>query len=466
MELIQNAIGTERGDPIPADLPTLPAKRADWVGLALGDAELLSDLAHGFGGPFHLLFPARFKANVETFRTVLRAAGIDGHICYAKKANKAACWVECCAEKSIGVDVSSAPEIRAALAAGVHGGDLVVTGPAKCAETLRLALRHDCLITVDSLDELERILCLDELEHIFCVGRRARLLLRCRPPDNPDSRFGLAEPEVEHAMRRVLHAGPGVRMEGFSFHLSGYAIQPRAAFAATLIRRCLRARELGLAADVVNIGGGFAVEYVEAQHWHPFLHGHRPDWYHARKTFDGFYPYHSPVAGAAMLAAILDTVPTGGDRSLAASLCEANVTLALEPGRALLDQAGCTVFTVRGIKAREYGILTVDGTSFSLSEQWFASEFLPDPVLLPATAGVPFPACVGGASCLESDMLTWRKVVFPRRPVIGDQLVYLNTAGYQMDSNESPFHELPLPPKIILTYDNRRLRWRLDATSR
>lgn len=428
---------------LPLGLPALPAKQADWVRLVLADGRSLSDFAHAVGGPFHLLYPARFRANVDAFRAVLRASGTNGRICYAKKANKAACWVECCADQGVGVDVTSAAEIRGALAGGVRGSDLVVTGPAKTTETLRLALRQDCLVAVDSLDELERVLGLRQ---------HARVLLRCLPTDTPDSRFGLTESEIELALRSCRRAGSRVRMEGFSFHLAGYEVAPRANLAAGLTRLCLRARQLGLAADVVSIGGGFAVDYVEAEHWHRFRQEDRPECYHAGKTFDGCYPYHSPVAGAAMLAAVLDTVPTGADRSLATILGDAEVTLAIEPGRALLDQAGCTVFTVQGVKDREYGIITVDGTSFSLSEQWFASEFLPDPVLSPGTAGTPFAACVGGASCLESDMLTWRKVVFPRRPVIGDQLVYLNTAGYQMDSNESPFHDLPLPPKIVLSY--------------
>ena len=51
----------------------------------------------------------------------------------------------------------------------------------------------------------------------------------------------------------------------------------------------------------------------------------------------------------------------------------------------------------------------------------------------------------------------------PSRPRAGDALVYLNTAGYQMDSNESPFHELPLPRKVALEFDEDfQLHWRLD----
>jgi diaminopimelate decarboxylase len=86
-----------------------------------------------------------------------------------------------------------------------------------------------------------------------------------------------------------------------------------------------------------------------------------------------------------------------------------------------------------------------------VSEQWKGSEFLPDPVLWPRAAIIePVAACIGGASCMEYDMLTWRRVPFPRSPQPGDLLVYPNTAGYQMDKNESEFHQLPLPERFVV----------------
>jgi diaminopimelate decarboxylase len=261
-------------------------------------------------------------------------------------------------------------------------------------------------------------------------------------------------------------------MEGFSFHLSGYDVRQRADLAVELVHLCGRARELGLRADRVSVGGGFAVDYVAAEDWRRFEESRRAEHFHAGKSFGGFYPYHSPVAGADALRTMLAATPAGERTSLAALLRAAGVTLLVEPGRALLDQAGFTVFRVQGVKERDgYAVLTVDGSSLSLSEQWFDSEFLPDPVLVPAgsrpvaDAG-PYPACVGAATCLESDMLTWRKIPFPLRPAVGDLLVYLNTAGYQMDSNESAFHELPLPPKVVVepsaSAQSSPFRWRLD----
>jgi diaminopimelate decarboxylase len=300
------------------------------------------------------------------------------------------------------------------------------------------------------------------------------VLLRVLPGTDPHSRFGFdptgRDSELDRALDRCVAARDRVAMHGFSFHLGGYAPGPRAALAAELVERCRAARERGLVADSVSIGGGFAVSYLAPEDWARFVRGRRDEWFHAGRTFGHFYPYHQSPTGAGMLGEVL-RAPVPGHRDLAAALVATGVRLLLEPGRALLDGAGFSVFGVRGFKRRgDHGIVTVDGLSASVSEQWKNSEFLPDPVLWPARgAGAgdgasdvtdePVAACVGGSSCLEYDMLTWRKVPFRRPPRPGDLLVYPNTAGYQMDKNETEFHQLPLPARVVL---DERLRWRLE----
>ncbi|MFD4945304.1 Y4yA family PLP-dependent enzyme [Streptomyces sp. NPDC058409] len=446
--------------PLPT-LPVLPDAATEQV-LASG---LLPELAYAFGGPFHFLLPDAFDANLWDMQGALAAAGVDGFVYFAKKANKAALFVERAAAGGAGVDVASVAELREALGHGVRGEHLVVTGPAKDPALLHLAVQHGAPVAVDALDEL------DTLVTIALTGRirPARILLRALPTAQPHSRFGLTEAELATALDRCVQAGDAVRMEGFSFHLSGYALQPRADLAARLVELCLKARVQGLEASRISIGGGLPISYTDADSWHTFLTEHKSSHYHAGKTFHtgDFYPYHSPLAGADALAALLATQPQAHEHSLARLLRDAGVLLLLEPGRALLNQAGATVFRVQGVKERDgYQILTVDGTSLSLSEQWFNSEYLPDPILIPQDPDSPegaFPASVGAATCLESDMLTWRKISFPRRPRTGDLLVYPNTAGYQMDSNESPFHDLALPPKVVVDHtDEPRPRWRLD----
>jgi diaminopimelate decarboxylase len=445
-----------------APVPRLPARLQEpGRGVLTHDQALLHELAAGIGGPYHVLFPECFDAAATGFAAVLGDVGGHGRVYFAKKANKAACWLRRCAELGVGVDVASLGELRGALSEGVRGDALVVTGPAKGTELHRLAILHRSLIVVDALDELDRVIAL-------AVGLgQARILLRCLPSEGSASRFGIDEAELPIALERCTQAPDTVRLEGFSFHLSGYEVAPRADLAGRLLAWCARARELGLPAGAISIGGGFAVDYVDGAAWEDFRPHLEPQHFHAARGFEDYYPYHSPVAGPAMLRAVLRAVPAGETEPLAALLRQSGIALLCEPGRALLDQAGFTVFTVQGVKARgNYAIVTVDGTSLSLSEQWFNSEFLPDPILVPRSgctaSGGPFTACVAGVSCLECDLLTWRKVAFPTRPHIGDLLVYVNTAGYQMDSNESRFHDLPLPPKIVVERCPGAPRWRFD----
>ncbi|MGX1806641.1 Y4yA family PLP-dependent enzyme [Nocardia sp. NPDC055321] len=441
----------------PITAAPMPAHRDAWERRMLADPALLRELADAIGGPFHLMYPERVVRNIRDFQRVFTGHGVVGAIYYGKKANKSPSVVRACARAGAGVDVSSAQEFVAALGGGVRGADLMVTGPSKSARLLELAARHRALVAIDDLGELAR------LGAVAKGNEPARVMLRVMPP-NSGSRFGLTCDELDLALTAADEKS--IRLEGFSFHLTGYDVADRAELALTLIERCREARGLGHPVTTISIGGGFGVNYVAAETWRAFLDGVNPRWFHGDRAprTETYYPYHCPVPGPAMLAAILEY------RQLADQLRASGIRLAIEPGRALLDRAGCSVFGVQGVKTRtahghRYAILTVNGTSLSLSEQWFASEYLPDPVLWPPRPGELTPTCVGGASCLEDDMLSRRRIPLPRPAEIGDLLVYPNTAGYQMDSNESAFHELPVPAKVVLHTANGELRWTLDGKS-
>jgi diaminopimelate decarboxylase len=437
---------------------SLPAIEPLWAQQVREDPHLLADIAHSVRGAFHVLHPAQFASNTEAFKKVLAAEGVAGQVYFGKKANKAECWLPACARSDAGVDVASAPELAHALSSGIRGADIIVTGAAKSDELLWLAARHRCLIAVDALDEMDRLL------SVASSCGPVRVLLRVLPEVNPHSRFGLATAELDAALERCVQARDLVDMAGFSFHLNGYEVAPRAGLADELIDACLAARHRGLAAGSISIGGGFAVSYLDGPTWQRFNRDYQDSWFHHNKTFTQFYPYHQSPTSAAMLRAILAGPGTGPYASLGAKFARTETRLLLEPGRALLDGAGFSVFPVQGFKERgDYGIVTVAGLSASVSEQWKNSEYLPDPLLWPgAGAGTPTTACVGGASCLEYDMLTWRKVPFPHEPRYGDLLIYPNTAGYQMDKNETEFHQIPLPTRVVVTRDETGFRWSLD----
>lgn len=169
-----------------------------------------------------------------------------------------------CAQVGAGVDAASAPELVHALSCGVRGSDIVVTGPAKSEHLLWLAARHGCLIAVDALDELDRVIALAHR------GESVRIMLRVLPEVNPHSRFGLNPTELDAALQQCAQQRSRVSMEGFSFHLNGYEVAPRAQLAAQLVDRVVEARAQGLAATSISIGGGFAVSYLDAETWDRF----------------------------------------------------------------------------------------------------------------------------------------------------------------------------------------------------
>ncbi|MFF2775977.1 alanine racemase [Streptomyces sp. NPDC058052] len=444
----------------------LPALRHPTVSRLLADHRaLLADLLDGLGSPLHVVLPEIFEENVVRLRRVFAEAGADAEILFAKKANKADCYVRSAAALGVGVDVASSPELVKALAGGVPGHRIGVSGPEKDDTLHALAVQHGSLVAVDSPGELRRL-----ADTARSVRRRARVLLRSRTEGQPGSRFGMSAGERESAVTLCAEFAEHIELQGFSFHLNGYSAAERAAAASEMIDHCLDARRRGApGAELVDIGGGLPVRYVEPRLWDAFLAQNHPDQYHAGKAFKDFYPYGGQTADQAARAIM--TYPVGDGESLAAKARRHAVRFLVEPGRALLDQAGFTLYRVQQVDDRRdtdgYAIVTAAGSSFSLSEQWFNSDYLPDPLLISAdpVADEPFPACVAGSTCLESDMVTWRKIGFPRPVRRGDLLVYLNTAGYQMDSNESPFHDAALPTKAVLRLHEGAdaPRWRLDG---
>jgi diaminopimelate decarboxylase len=415
----------------------LPGIVSPFIASVLDNAALVHEVADAFAGPVHCLDPNAMVRNIAMFRAA--APGVK--IAFAKKANKASAFVDTAVAAGIGVDVASLPELEHALARGAR--ELSLSGGHKSQALLERAVVAGVTIVCDSDDDLEHVAALAKRH-----GLRASVQLRFRPESQRDSRFGFAESNLA-AVASIIDAAR-LDCHGLAFHCNGYDVHERVVAIESAVRHLAMLQAQGFAAHTINIGGGFTVRYRE--------HGsvsQEPRDYHAGHVPSSVYPY-TASDGPTMLRAIVERVKlTAGTR------------LMIEPGRALLDQAGLTAFRVLGTRERSgYGIVTVDGTSFSLSESWFGSEYLVDPLVIPREprANEAWNGCIAGASCLESDMLAWRKIPFARKPHAGDLLVFVNTAGYQMDSNESELHGLPLPKKVVLSArPTGGLRWHLDG---
>ena len=412
------------------------------VGAVLRDRARLREWVACFGSPLNLVFPGIARENGRRWCAALEPIHPAVAIRFAMKCCRSDALTAGLADAGIGMDVSSAQEVQAAMRALVPAERISFTGPDKPEHDLAMCLAHGIVVNVDSLGEADRLVALERQ-----VRGRGRALLRLLPSLQPRSRFGLGPHDLIEAARR-LQAG-GVAVEGLSFHLSGYDSAERVRVAAEALELMKTLAANGFPISALSIGGGLKLSYLDADVAEGRIN-EMETWGGARRPCN--YPYFSEEGSECQAAAILRTVLAAPvNRETVRAL---DLRLILEPGRALTDQCGATLYRVTGIKRTEAGqhLVVLDGTSFSASESWWGSDFMPLPVHLPAGVSNAGPAeCVlVGRSCLESDVIRWRVVRFARLPRAGDLIWLHNTAGYQMDMNESAFHRSPVPRKLAV----------------
>lgn len=429
----------------------------------------LFELIDAFGSALHIVFPEIVGENIERYRAVFRETLIDGTMLYAMKANKSEAVIEAVANAGIGVDASSLYELRRAVSHGIKGHNIGISGPMKDRRLLLLAIQHDSLISVDSMDDLHHVM---QISKMSVTDRKVKIMIRLNDVGAKNSRFGIPRSDLPNVYEMLRTEGQKIELQSFAFHLDGYSPEERVKAIKMIISEIQQARALGFSCNTINIGGGFTISYIDQAAWEKFKCEHESDTsetaFFNGKRFSGFYPYHSEHSKEHFLRQILKSEILETRKSIAEVLRSENIELWIEPGRSLLDQAGITLMRVKGVKRTANGenIIEVEANINHLSEQWFNTEFLPDPIHIQREQDDQedsFNASVGGNTCMEMDMITWRKIGFKHTPKSGDILVYVNTAGYQMDTNESEFHLLPLPEKIAAYQAHGQWRWKRDS---
>ncbi|WP_064119893.1 Y4yA family PLP-dependent enzyme [Pseudomonas fluorescens] len=412
----------------------------------------LGDLVEQHGSPLNMVWPHAFELNTQALLTVLKQYKVAHAIFYGAKANKSQSLLGAAADAGIGVDVSSIHELQAALRAGVPGAKICATGPAKTAVFHQALISAGALICVDSREELEHLTGVIAAQ---ATPVKARVLLRYRPKDCESSRFGMGAQGLLDCLQRLTEQREFFHFEGFHFHLGGYGFESRVQAFREVAGFVEAAREMGLNPQMIDIGGGLPIRYVEPEAYARFLQNdNNPSHYYHQKVPAAYYPYGSELTAPQWLTLLLEAELSSG-LSIANYLNQHTITLALEPGRSLVDQSAISIFRVTRTKklADNKTVIFVEGSSFSACETWFASEYLVDPILISTqqTPSAPTQAYIAGHSCLDDDVLSYRLINFANEPRSGDLLIYVNTAGYQMDLLENEFHRHPLPRRLTAT---------------
>ncbi|GID28954.1 Y4yA family PLP-dependent enzyme [Paractinoplanes brasiliensis] len=449
----------------------------------LAENALLHQLADGLGSPLNIVLPEALAPNVESFRAVYRRHRLRGHIYFAHKANRSAALLRQLAATEAGVDVASLAELQHALGAGFTPDRVIATGP-KNREFLWLAARTGVLVNADSLDEVSELAALvavDRLPRVRVMVRLSGFASHGVRLISRRSRFGVPADRPAEALDRLEKHADQLELVGVAYHLDTIG-QPEKAVA---LEGCLAAidecRRRDVGAWSIDIGGGFGVNYLaDAGQWERYTSelaqavlGRRPPmtWnghgYGLRNEGGtlrgalGLYPAYRPVSGPGYLDQLLATPAPEQRRPLGELLLDSMIDLDIEPGRALLDQCGLVLSRVLEVRTESSGLLVrleMNARDVSLEEH----GVLMDPVLVGRAEDEPTEVFLLGNLCLESDLITRRKVTLSARPRPGDLLAFVNTAGYFMDFSATAALRQPIGRKVALYRDDGRWGWCLD----
>lgn len=447
----------------------LSARLEPWHQALCESPDALDQLVTRHGSPVNLIDPEPMGRNAAELQEVASGFGVDLRIFFARKSNKALCLVDEANRLGLGVDVAGDAELQQTLARGFPGADVIVTAAVKPIALLERAVGAGATIAIDNGDEL------DHLRRLMPPrATPVSVALRLAPdlgPGRPSTRFGLSHGE---ALSRVGHEWPAtMRIDGAHFHLDGYDPADRVRAIGQALELIDALRAMGHAPRFIDMGGGVPVRYLDdADQWSTFWRGHRDALLGRRPplTYDGHglglvahegriigrpdvYPFHQPLTRGPWLARILGE-RIAGRATIAETLRARGIQLRCEPGRALVDGCGLTVARVVHRKMGRDGSALIALEMNRTQCRTTSADFLVDPILVPGSGGgertPPLEGYLVGAYCIERELLTWRRLRFPRGVAVGDLVVFPNTAGYFMHILESGSHQMPLARNLVM----------------
>ncbi len=387
-------------------------------------------LAAQFGTPLYLMDEDRVRSNCRAFQSAAKAAfGEKYRILFASKAASFKRLYRIMREENMGVDVVSQGEIYTADAAGFPMENAFFHSNNKTDADICAAM--DAGVGYFVSDNTEELAALEK--EAAKRGVCQKVLLRLTPGIDPhtyeavatgkvDSKFGFAI-ETGLADNAVAYALslPHVKLCGFHSHVGSQVFDSEVFLRAAdvMLRFIAHAKEkYAFEALILDLGGGFGVPYI-AQNPKPNVGG--------------------------IIAEIGEKIG-----SLCKELGIVQPEICFEPGRAIVADAGMTLYTVGSVKTipgyRTY--VSVDGgMGDNIRYALYGSAY----TILPALKmreERDLVADVAGRCCESGDILQ-RKVPLPRSTARGDLLACLTTGAYHY-SMASNYNRIPRPPIVMI----------------
>lgn len=369
----------------------------------------VESIADEVGTPVYIYSLKRIRENLRRLQRAF--ASIDAHIHYSAKANSNRAVLRAVSEAGAGIDAVSSGEIQRALAAGARAEDIVFAGVGKTRDEIDYAVNSGVgWINVENPLELEYI---NAAAESLGIGE-AKVALRFNPQveanthrymstGHGEAKFGMTAEGIERIMA-AADRFPRVKIAGLHMHI-GSQLDDTAATTEALSKLLELANGYGRI-DTLNLGGGLPVAY----------------------RFDESAPAIEDFA--AEIAGQLR-----GYRVL------------LEPGRAIVADAGILVVTVLYVKRQADRLFTiVDGSMAELIRPALYRahhEMVP----LVKSDGDTCIAQVVGPVCESADVLAWEREM-PRLDV-GNRLAIMTTGAYGM-AMASNYNSRLRPAEVVV----------------
>ncbi len=404
------------------------AHKDDEGALHVGGVDL-RDLAAEHGTPAYVLDEADFRARASAFRDAF--AGYD--VYYAGKAflcTTVARWV---AEEGLCLDVCTGGELAVALRAGTAPARIGFHGNNKSETELRRAVEVGVgRIIVDSFTEIDRLAALTA-EAGAEVGVMVRVTAGVEAHTHEyiataheDQKFGfsISSGDALGAVRRVQDA-PGLRLLGLHSHIgsqifdtSGFEVAAR----RVLALHATVSAELGVVLPELDLGGGFGIAYTT----------------------------QDDPADPAQLAVELTKIVEHECRALGVDVPR----LSIEPGRAIVGPAMCTLYEVGTVKQVELDAgagrtyVSVDG---GMSDNIRTALYDADYSATLASRASQAPPVLGrvvGKHCEAGDIVV-KDEFLPGDLAPGDLIAVPGTGAY-CRSMASNYNHLLRPPVVAV----------------
>ncbi|MCP3025802.1 diaminopimelate decarboxylase [Halobacillus sp. A5] len=379
-----------------------------------------AEIAKAYGTPVYVYDVERIRDNARAFVQTFKNYSIPAQVAYASKAFSTIAMLQVAKQEGLSLDVVSEGELHTALEAGFPVEKIHMHGNNKSLSELEMAVNHNIgCIVVDNFYEIA--LLTDVLAE---KGKTMEVLLRVTPgieahthdyilTGQEDSKFGfdLSSGQADKAFE-LLNSDPRTKVKGLHCHIGSQIFETSGFTLATqkLFETMKDWREkFSYQAEVLNLGGGFGIQYTDED---------------------------DPLALDQYALALINEVKLQSEK-----LNYPMPEIWIEPGRAIVGDAGVTLYTLGSIKeipgVRTYA--SVDGgMTDNIRPALYQAKYN---AVLANKMHQPLKKeyAIAGKCCESGDMLLWDVKLPEVEPQ--DLMAVFSTGayGYAMANNYNRF---------------------------